>query len=149
MGFPTVSNGKESAGNAGDLGLIPGLGRSSGESNDNPLQYSCLQNSMHRGAWQTLVHGGLQTVINYIDCDSKTSFSNTTNNNKKLLHQYYGGTSFDNMKTMERGMFSSLPTMKSFVLSQFGEASSHFSVSAGKEDHIGTDLNLQRPLKSF
>ena len=44
MGFPTVSNGKESAGNAGDLGLIPGLGRSPGESNDNPLQYSCLEN---------------------------------------------------------------------------------------------------------
>ena len=48
------------------------------------------------------------------------------------------------MKTMEREMFSSLPTalnvMKSLVLSQFGEASSHFSVSARKDDHIGTDL---------
>ena len=63
---------------------------------------------------------------------------------KKLLYKYYERTSFDNMKTMERGMFSSLHTalnvMKSFVLSQFGEASSHFSVSARKDDHIGTDL---------
>ena len=43
---------KESASNAGDLGLIPGLGRSSEAENDNPLQYSCLENSMDRGAWR-------------------------------------------------------------------------------------------------
>ena len=42
-GFPGGSDGKESACNAGDLGLIPGLGRSPGEGNDNPLQYSCLE----------------------------------------------------------------------------------------------------------
>ena len=57
MGFPSISNGKESACNARDLGLIPGLGRSPGESNGNPLHYSCLENSMDRGAWQTSVHG--------------------------------------------------------------------------------------------
>ena len=44
MGFPGGSDGKESACNAGDLGLIPGLGRSSGEGHGNPLQYSCLEN---------------------------------------------------------------------------------------------------------
>ena len=43
--------------NAGDLGSIPGLGRSSGEGNGDPLQYSCLENSMDRGAWWAIVHG--------------------------------------------------------------------------------------------
>ena len=50
-GFPGSSNGKESACNVGDLGSIPGLGRSPGEGNGNPLQYSCLGNLMDRGAW--------------------------------------------------------------------------------------------------
>ena len=44
--------------NAGDAGLIPGLGRSPGEGNGNPLQYSCLENPIDRGAWQATVHGG-------------------------------------------------------------------------------------------
>ena len=51
-GFPCSSVGKKSACNAGDLGSIPGLGRSPGEGNGNPLQYSCLENPMDRGAWQ-------------------------------------------------------------------------------------------------
>ena len=50
-GFPGGSDGKASACNAGDLGSIPGLGRSPGEGNGNPLQYSCLENPMDRGAW--------------------------------------------------------------------------------------------------
>ena len=49
MGFPGGSDGKESGCNAGDLGLIPGSGRSPGEGNGYPLQYSCLENSMVRG----------------------------------------------------------------------------------------------------
>ena len=49
--FPGGSNGKASAYNAGDLGSIPGSGRSSGEGNGNPLQYSCLENPMDGGAW--------------------------------------------------------------------------------------------------
>ena len=49
--FPGGSNGKASAYKAGDPGSIPGLGRSSGEVNDNPLLYSCLENPMDRGAW--------------------------------------------------------------------------------------------------
>jgi len=44
-------------GDAGDMGLIPGLGRSPGGGNGNPLQYSCLENSVDRGAWQATVHG--------------------------------------------------------------------------------------------
>ena len=49
--------GKENAWNAGDPGSIPGLGRSPGEENGNPLQYSCLENSMDREVWQAIVHG--------------------------------------------------------------------------------------------
>ena len=56
-GFPGSSGGKESACNAEDAGLIPGSERSPGEGNGNPLQYSCLGNSMDRRARQTTVHG--------------------------------------------------------------------------------------------
>ena len=56
-GIPGGSDTKESACNAGDLGSIPGSGRSPGERNGNPLQYSCLENSMDSGAWQAIVHG--------------------------------------------------------------------------------------------
>ena len=48
--------GKESACNTGDAGLIPGSGRSPGEGNDSPLQYSCLENPMDRGTWQATVY---------------------------------------------------------------------------------------------
>ena len=51
------SDSKESACNVGDPGSSPGLGRSSGEGNGNPLQYSCLDNPMDGGAWQATVHG--------------------------------------------------------------------------------------------
>ena len=56
MSFPDSSVGKESACNAGDPGLIPGSGRSPEEENDNPLQYSCLENSMNGAAWWAIVH---------------------------------------------------------------------------------------------
>ena len=56
MGFPGGSDGKESACNAEDAGLIPGLGRSPGEGNGNSLQYSCLENPMDRGAWRAAAH---------------------------------------------------------------------------------------------
>ena len=56
MDFPGGSDGKASVYNAGDLGSIPGQGRSAGEGNGNPLQYYCLENSMDRGAWQATVH---------------------------------------------------------------------------------------------
>ena len=55
--LPCSSDGKESAYNAGDLGSIPRSGRCSGEGNGNPLQCSCLENPMDRGAWQARVHG--------------------------------------------------------------------------------------------
>jgi len=55
-GFPSGSDGKESAYNAGDPGSISGSGRCLGEGNGHPLQYSCLENSMDRGTWQATIH---------------------------------------------------------------------------------------------
>ena len=55
-GFPGGSEVKASACKGGDLGSIPGLGRSPGEGNGNPLQYSCLQNPVDGGAWWAIVH---------------------------------------------------------------------------------------------
>ena len=52
-----VKNPPANAGDIRDMGLIPGSGRSPGEKHGNPLQYSCLKNSMDRGAWQATVHG--------------------------------------------------------------------------------------------
>ena len=57
LGFPGGSDGEESACNAGDPGSIPGLRWSPGGGHGNPLQYSCLENSMNRGAWWATVHG--------------------------------------------------------------------------------------------
>ena len=57
LGENGSSDSKETARNAGDLGLIPGLGRSPEQGNGNSLQYFCLENPMDRGAWQSTVHG--------------------------------------------------------------------------------------------
>ena len=57
QGFPGGSDCKESARSTGEPSLIPGSGRSPGEGNGYPLQYSCLENSMDRRAWQAVVHG--------------------------------------------------------------------------------------------
>ena len=57
LGFPGGSDGKASVYSAGDLGSIPGLGRSPGEGSGNPPQYSCLENPMDQGAWWAIVHG--------------------------------------------------------------------------------------------
>ena len=65
-GFPGNSDRKESAHNVGDQGLIPGSGRSPGEGNGNPLQYSCLENPMDRGAWQATVHGVSRVGHNWV-----------------------------------------------------------------------------------
>ena len=64
---PCGSDGKESACNARDPDSMPGLGKSPGEGDGNPLQYSCLENFMDRGAWQATVHGA--SVLLKIICD--------------------------------------------------------------------------------
>ena len=65
MGFPGGSDGKESACNVGDLGSISGLGRPPGGGNGNPLQCSCLENPMDRGAWWAAVHGCKESDTNH------------------------------------------------------------------------------------
>ena len=57
MGFPGASVVKNPLANMGDAGSVPGSGRSPGKGSGNPLQYSCLENSMDREAWQATVHG--------------------------------------------------------------------------------------------
>ena len=84
-GFPGGSEGKESACNVGDLGSIPGLGRSPGEGNGNPLQYSCLENPMDRGAWWATVHGVAKSRIWLSDF---TSLHSTWNVHFFLVGQY-------------------------------------------------------------
>jgi len=63
---PCGPDGKEFLYNEGDPGLTPGSGRSPGARNGNPLQYSCLENSMNRRAWQATVHGVTKSMILYI-----------------------------------------------------------------------------------
>ena len=65
---------KNLSANAGDVGLIPGLGRSPGEGNGNPLQYSCLGNPMDRRAWQTTVHGVAKNRTWLRDCTTTMEF---------------------------------------------------------------------------
>ena len=72
-GFPGGSEVKASACNVGDLGSIPGLGRSPGEGNCNPLQYSCLENPMDRGAWWATVHGVAKSQTRLSDLTYGTS----------------------------------------------------------------------------
>ena len=82
--FHGGADGKESACNAGDLGLIPGSGRSPEEGNGNPLQYSCLDNSMDRGAWRATVHG----VSKRLDMTERLTLLSIllAYTNKKLKH---------------------------------------------------------------
>ena len=70
LGLPWWLSGKESVCNAGNVGLIPELGRSPAGGHGNPLQYSCLENSMNRGSWQVTVHGVAksQTRLNDFQC---------------------------------------------------------------------------------
>ena len=75
-GFPGGSHDNESICSAGDLGLIPGSGRSPEEGNGNPLQYSCLRNPMDRGAWQSTAYGVTkgQTQLTHFTVSSYTVF---------------------------------------------------------------------------
>ena len=66
-GFPGSSVTKNLPANAGDVGSIPGSGRSPGERNSNPLQYSCQGNPMDRGAWPAIVHGVAKSRIGLSD----------------------------------------------------------------------------------
>ena len=79
--FPGGSECKGSTCNVGNLGLIPGLGRSPGEGNGYPLQYSCLENSMDRGAWQATVHGAAE-----LDTTEQLSLSLSFTSSQYTIH---------------------------------------------------------------
>ena len=84
MDFPPGSNGTESACNMGDPDSIPGLGRSPGEGNGNPLQYSCLENPMDRRAWWATVHGVAEGQTQLSDEHKHT---HTHTRNSKILKE--------------------------------------------------------------
>ena len=79
--FPNSSVSKESACYARDLGLIPGSGRSPGEGNNNPLQYSCLENPVDRGAWWATVHGVIRVRHDLATEERDTLHKSVMNNN--------------------------------------------------------------------
>ena len=79
LGLLQWLSSKEFTCNAGDEGLIPGLGRSPGGRHGNPLQYSCLENSMDRGAWRATVHRVAQSQIQLMGLSSSSSSSGSSN----------------------------------------------------------------------
>ena len=84
-GFPGGSEVKASARNVGDLGSIPGLGKSPGEGNGHPLQYSCLENPMDRGAWWATVHGVAKSQTRLSDFTSPHHLIIIISEQKKIL----------------------------------------------------------------
>ena len=90
LGFPGGSHSKmESAYNARDLGSIPGSGRSPGEGNGNPPQYSCLENSMDRGAWQATVHGVAKSWTQLSNSPHTHTHTHTHTASLLFLHIFY------------------------------------------------------------
>ena len=87
--LPRWLSGKEPARHAGDPGLIPGLGRSPGEGNGNPLQSSCLGNPMDRGTWQVTVKGSKRVKHNLLIKPSPPSFCRTLNLTKSQYSHPY------------------------------------------------------------
>ena len=92
--FPGGSDGKASAYSAGDPGLIPGSGRSPGEGNGNPLQYSCLENPMDGGAWLATVHGVAKSWTRLSDFTHRWPKYWSFNFNISLSSEYSGLISF-------------------------------------------------------
>ena len=85
-GFPGGSYGKESACSVGDYSSIPGLGRSPGEGNGNPLQYSCLENPMDRGTWQATVHESDMTEqLHTLGILEQVGFTKAQNNHRVVV----------------------------------------------------------------
>ena len=91
-GFLGGSNAKESTCYAGDLGLIPGLGRFPGEANSYPLQCSGLENSMDRGAWQVTVHGVTKSDTTEQLNNNKTNYGSRAKVNHLTLAKGWGDT---------------------------------------------------------
>ena len=101
------SDGKESAHNAGDLGLISGSGRFPGEGNGNPLQYSCLENSVDRGAWRATVHGVTksQTRLSNLHTHTNTQLGfvpYSLYQNKFYTSQMFKYKKLENIKSLKK-----------------------------------------------
>ena len=94
MSFPGGSDGKESTCSAGDLGSFPGSGKSPEEGNGYPLQYSCLENSVNREAWQAADHGVTirheQPILYYVYTHSPSFCSPGGGNGNPLQYSYLG-----------------------------------------------------------
>ena len=89
--WPGGSDGKESACSARDLGLIPGLKNPSGDMNGYPLQYSCLENSMDRGAWWATVHGFTKSQTQLSDSHTHThTHTHKTLKSISAMSKHYG-----------------------------------------------------------
>ena len=95
LGFSGGSKVKNLPPSAGDTGSIPGLGRSSGEGNDNPLQYSCLGNPMDRETWQAVVHRVAKSWTLLSDFSSLTSYFITGEGNGNPLQYSCLGNPMD------------------------------------------------------
>ena len=124
LGLPWWLEGKESACNAGELGSIPGLGRSPREGNGCPLQYSCLENSMVRGAWEAIVQGVTKSWI---------QLSNFTHSQyvlgRKVLSFSQGLLLFGCWKAVAVRLFNADPKLlKDYILCQCGHWSLFLSL---------------------
>ena len=105
--FPHSSVGKVSACNARDLGSVPGSGNSPGEGNGNPLQCSCLENPMDRGAWQTTVHRVTKTQLSalsfFIMLRNNNSYLSVIYHFRLNVHSHFpGGPSLKNLPASAR-----------------------------------------------
>ena len=108
-GFPCSSVGKESAYHTGDLGSIPRSGRSPGEGKGNPLQYSCLENPMDRGAWQATVHG-VARVGHDLGTKSPPPPPPSIGNNKTWFRKMKEVNNLSDLTCSNIGRFSSVKT---------------------------------------
>ena len=98
--FPGGSEGKESACSVGGPGLIPGLGRSPGEGNGNPVQYSCLENPMDRGAWRATVHGVTKSRTQLTLSLSLTHTYTHTHTEERVGEGLFGSLGLENNELM-------------------------------------------------
>ena len=98
-GFPGGSDGKASVCNAGDPGSIPGLGRSPGEGNGSPLQYSWLENPMDRRAWYATVHGAPKSQTGLSDFTFTFTFTLEVSNIESSLP---GSVQFSSVQSFSR-----------------------------------------------